>query len=324
MQFNKIRNIDTKVSKIGFGAWAMGSGSYGDVSEIDAYASLQTYVSEGGNFIDTARGYKKSEGLIGNFLKRENLRNKIVIASKTAKLDEAGIREEIETSLLKLQTDYIDLYFLHNPPDESGDIDRVLTVFDTLKKEGKIRAIGASVKGPDVTQKTVDLCRAYIKDDRIDALQVIYSIFRQKNSEMFVEAKEAGVAIVARTILESGFLTGKYKPGHEFTNAHDHRHRWSKELLQTIFSDVQSIEDLAVKAPFENVAQIAMRFVLDNPFVTSTIPGAKNADQMKKNMKLINLPALDGDIMTELKKKYAVSGERFNADKKMDPNIMRK
>jgi len=128
-----------------------------------------------------------------------------------------------------------------------------------------------------------------------------------------------GVAIIARTILESGFLTGKYKPGHEFKNAHDHRHRWSKELLQTILSDVQSIEDLAVKAPFEDVAQIAMRFVLDNPLVTSTIPGAKNAYQMRKNMKLKALPSLDDDIMAELKRRYSASGERFNADKKLDP-----
>jgi len=164
MQFNKIRNIDTKVSKIGFGAWAMGTGAYGDVSETDAYASLQTYVNEGGNFIDTARSYGKSEGLIGNFLKQKNLRSKIVIASKTAKLDEAVIREEIETSLRELQTDYIDLYYLHNPPDEACVIDQVLTVFDALKKEGKIKAIGASVKGPDVNQKTVDLCRTYIRD----------------------------------------------------------------------------------------------------------------------------------------------------------------
>ena len=290
MQYNNIRNIEAKVSKIGFGAWAMGSGSYGDVSEADAYASLHAYVEEGGNFIDTARAYKKSEGLIGNFLARENLRNKIVIASKTAQLDETGIREELETSLRELQTDYIDLYYLHSPPDADSDIDRILTVFDALKKEGKITAIGASVKGADVTQKTVDLCRTYLRDERIDALQVIYSIFRQKNSEMFAEAQEAGVAIVARTILESGFLTGKYTPGHEFTNAHDHRHRWSKELLQTILSDVQSIEDLAVKAPFDTVAQIAMRFVLDNPRVTSTIPGAKNVEQMKKNMKLKALP----------------------------------
>ncbi len=70
MKFNKIRNIDTEVSKIGFGAWAMGSGAYGEVSEAEAFATLEIYIDSGGNFIDTARGYGKSETLIGNFLKK--------------------------------------------------------------------------------------------------------------------------------------------------------------------------------------------------------------------------------------------------------------
>ena len=246
------------------------------------------------------------------------MREKIVIATKTNKLDEDSIRTDVETSLRELKTDYLDLCYLHNPPDELGEIDKILNVFEKLKTEGKIKAIGASVKGVDVSQDTVDLCRVYIQNGRVDALQVIYSVFRQKNAGLFAEAKEAGVAVVARTILESGFLSGKYKPGYEFTNLKsDHRHRWSKELLQSILSDVQYIENLAVKAPFETVAQIAMQFVLDNPLVTSTIPGAKNASQMKKNMNLQTLPSLDDEIMNELINKYANSGERFNADKKL-------
>ena len=133
---------------------------------------------------------------------------------------------------------------------------------------------------------------------------------------MFSEAKKAGVSIITRTILESGFLTGKYKPGYEFSNAQGpHRQRWSKEHLESILIDVQDIERLAVNPPFENIAQVAMRFALDNPFVTSIIPGARNAEQVKKNMELKEFPALDTDIMKELKSRYGNSGERFNTDK---------
>jgi len=312
MKYNKINNIELPVSEIGFGAWAIGSQDYGKVEEADAFRSLKTFVKGGGNFIDTARVYNRSEERIGKFLKQEKIRDEIVIATKTVELKEIKIRNDIETSLKNLNTDRIDLYYLHWPPEEEDEIDRVLTVFQNLKKEGKIRAIGASIKGPDVNQKTVYLCRKYIKDNRIDALEVVYSILRQKNSEIFKEAQDAGIAIVARTILESGFLTGKYKPGHEFS---DHRKRWSEERLYAILEEVENIEEITIKQPLTNITEVALRFVLDNPYITSIIPGAKNAEQVKKNMMGGSLPLLDDDIRNELIERYYDSSDRFNTDK---------
>ena len=90
-------------------------------------------------------------------------------------------------------------------------MEKILSLFEKFKKDGKIRAIGASIKGCDVTQNTVDLSNQYIKSNKIDVLQVIYSIFRQKNSEVFKIAKDNKVGIVARTILENGFLA-EYQP----------------------------------------------------------------------------------------------------------------
>jgi aryl-alcohol dehydrogenase-like predicted oxidoreductase len=203
-------------------------------------------------------------------------------------------------------------------------MNRVLDVFVQLKAEGKIRAIGASVKGPDVTKGTVDLCRQYIRSGKVDALQVIYSIFRQKNAEMFAEAAESDVAIIARTILESGFLTGKYRPGHEFSAPGDHRGRWSRECLEGVFSDVQSVTELTVHPPFESIAQVAIRFVLDTPRVTAIIPGAKSAEQMQQNMALAGLPPLAAEILAELRLRYADSGERFNTDRKQRPTVGKK
>jgi aryl-alcohol dehydrogenase-like predicted oxidoreductase len=200
-------------------------------------------------------------------------------------------------------------------------MNRVLDVFVQLKAEGKIRAIGASVKGPDVTKGTVDLCRQYIRSGKVDALQVIYSIFRQKNAEMFAEALEAGVAIIVRGVLESGFLTGKYLPGHEFSDPQDHRYRWSKAQLEGILADVQGVTQLAVRPPYGRVSQAAIRFVLDTPNITSIIPGARNAEQMRQNMVPAGLPPLHSEIMNELRHRYADSGERFNTDRKMHPSF---
>jgi aryl-alcohol dehydrogenase-like predicted oxidoreductase len=319
MRKRELGNTGIVISETGFGAWAMGGRSYGTVPEADAFASLRAFVEAGGDFIDTARAYGASEELLGRFLKRDGLHDKVVIATKTSKILESEIREHVETSLRMLQTDCIGLLYLHSPPDEPGAMERALDVLQDLKTEGKIRATGASVKGPDVTQSTVDLCRHYIRSGKVDALQVIYSIFRQKNAEMFAEAAESDVAIIARTILESGFLTGKYRPGHEFSAPGDHRRRWSRECLERIFTDVQSVTELAVHPPFESVTQVAIRFVLDTPHVTAIIPGAKNAEQMSQNMALAGLPPLDPEIMTELQLRYAGSGERFNTDRKRQP-----
>ena len=324
MRQRELAHTGIVISEIGFGAWAMGGRGYGTVSEDDAFASIRAFVEAGGDFIDTARRYGTSEEILGRFLKREGLHDKVVLATKTPELEESGIRSDVETSLRMLQTDSVGLCYLHAPPDDPDEMERVLDVFLQLKAEGSIRAIGASVKGPDVTQDTVDLCRQYIRSGKVDALEVIYSMFRQKNAEMFAEAEETGVAIIVRGVLESGFLTGKYLPGHEFSDPQGHRYRWSKEKLEGILADVQDVTHLAVHPPYERISQAAIRFVLDTPNVTSIIPGARNAEQMHQNMAPANLPPLHSEIMNELRHRYADSGERFNTDRKLHPSFGKK
>ena len=107
---------------------------------------------------------------------------------------------------------------------------RALDEFEALQREGKIKYIGASIKAADVTPATLQLCHQYIAAGRVNALQVVYSILRQLHTGMFDDAFHNGVAIIARTAMESGFLSGKYKPGHVFKsteNSIDHRSRWS-------------------------------------------------------------------------------------------------
>ncbi len=299
------------VSDVGFGAWAIGGVQYGTVTEADAVETLETYFEAGGNFIDTARAYHVSERIIGEVITRLGNSDDIIIASKTKQLTADGIRDEVETSLRVLQRDYIDLHYLHAPPDDPDEMNRILDVFSELKAAGKIKLIGASIKGPDVTQHTVDLCRQYINSGRVDALQVIYSIFRQQNEKMFAEAHDNGVGIVVRTALESGFLTGKYKPGHEFSG-NDHRKRWSKQRLETILAHVANVEQLALKPPYETLSQVALRFALDTPGVDTIIPGAKNAKQLRSNLSILDLPPLDESVYTQLKQRYGTPNPIYN------------
>jgi aryl-alcohol dehydrogenase-like predicted oxidoreductase len=304
-----------EVSEIGYGAWAIGGRGYGDVDESDAIDAVGAYIQAGGNFIDTARNYARSEEFVGRVLAEHGVRDQMVIATKTSKTqtveDLPLIRKEAETSLRLLQTDVIDLYFIHSPPDDVDLMNRVLDEFSRLKDEGKIRAIGASIKGPDVTDHTVELCKQYVNTGRIDALQLIYSILRQRNRESIEYAEGQGVGIVARTVLESGFLTGKYKPGHSFPE-NDHRRRWKGDHLDRLLEEAGSLADWAVKPPYAALSEVAIRFALMPRGVSTTIPGGRSRRQVEANIQAAARPPLSPDVLFRLSQKYAAFTENAN------------
>jgi aryl-alcohol dehydrogenase-like predicted oxidoreductase len=300
------------VSEISLGAWQIGGRGYGPVSKADADATIKAYLEAGGNFIDTARRYGNSEARLGDYFRRNGGRQEVIIASKTHRLAPKAIRQELEESLRRLETDYIDLYYLHAPPDDPDEMHRVLDTYETLKQEGKIRAIGASIKGPDVTKATVDLCRQYIDTGRVDVLMVIYSIFRQKNADIFAEAAANGVGIVARTVLESGFLTGKYELGHEFDAEDDHRVRWGQERVDRILAEGRRLGRWAIAQPYDSLAQVAIRFALDSEEISSVVVGARTAEQIKESLQAASLPPLSTNLRQRLIKTFRGQSESFN------------
>jgi aryl-alcohol dehydrogenase-like predicted oxidoreductase len=298
------------VSEIGFGAWPIGGSHYGDVPDSDGIQALETYIDAGGNHIDTARMYGKSEMLIGQVL-NSIARNRIFLASKTIKGDRLDsipqIRGDLEASLRQLKTDYLDLYYLHLPPDDIETMQRALDEFEALRDDGKIKFIGASIKAADVTPATLELCHQYIDTGRVDALQVVYSILRQLHAGMFDHAFEKGVAVIARTAMESGFLSGKYKPGHVFDGKikNDHRNRWSAEKQKKIFAMAEEMKKWAVAAPYQTLAQVAIKFSLAPSQISSLIVGAKNTRQVQKNVDAAVLPDLRPETVARLMREYS-------------------
>jgi myo-inositol catabolism protein IolS len=305
-----------EVTELGFGAWTIGGVSYGDVEKKDAVDTINSYINAGGNFIDTARRYDSSESILGNYFKEYRNRETIILCSKTFAGQQIEtvpiIREDVEASLKLMGTSYIDVYYLHQPPEDDGVIDAALTELEKAKEEGLIRHIGASIKGPNVNQMTVDLCRKYIKTGRVDVFQVVYSILRQKLYDVILEAQDAGIGIVARTALESGFLSGNYRPGHVFTQP-DHRARWVEANLEFILEKTRDIGKL-VNAPYENIPQMATKFTLANPSVSTLILGARNSDQVIRNMKTEILPPLPEETLNVLKQTYGYITERCNTN----------
>jgi aryl-alcohol dehydrogenase-like predicted oxidoreductase len=297
-----------EVSEIGFGAWGIGSKHYGEIAEAKARETLEVYLAGGGNFIDTARGYSVSEEVIGRFLKDSDARDQVVLATKVWPTDTGAIWSDLHTSLELLQTDAIDIYFMHDPPDEPDEMNRVLDVFEEARSQGKIRKIGASIKGGNVTGATQDLCRQYIESGRCDVILLIFSMLRQTNRAVFREATEAGVGIIARTVLESGFITGAYKPGHRFPGTFpqgDHRSRWNGERLDRILEQADKVAEMTVKPPYENLAQVAIRFALDEPDLPAIILGMMSAQEARENVAIADLPPLPSGVRQKLVEMFA-------------------
>lgn len=307
------------VSEIGFGAWpigqrANGSGSYGVVDPDEGRRVVERYVELGGTFIDTARAYGTSEEIIGSCSFMKDRRDSVFIATKTHSTSSEDQLSEIEsdlhTSLRNLQTDYVDLYQIHSPPEDPELIKRLVDILQAYKEKGHIRAIGASVKGPDVTDATVDLACAYIDTGGIDALQIIYSMFRRAHDRTLERARERDVAIIARTVLENGFLSGKYEPGATFPD--DHRRRWGSERLSHLLEAAVDLKEHAVRPPFESLAQVAIKFALMADGVSTVIPGAKRVSQVESNVAVSDLPDIDPDILERIRQGYPGIGERAN------------
>lgn len=303
------------VTEISLGAWQFGGKAYGAVSEEDALSALDAFLEDGGNFIDTARGYGKSERVLGDWFRTRGHREDFVIASKTPKTEPADIRADLETTLRDLGTDRVELYYLHNPPEDPEIMDRTLVCFEELKREGKILSIGASIKGPDVTDATVSLARQYIETGRVDVLMLIYSILRQKIAEVFPLCIEQNIGVVARTVMESGFLSGRYRPGQWYPPEGDHRRRWGPERVNRILQRVETIRQEYLAPPCTNVPQLALRFALDTPGVGNVVLGVRNADQIRTGIDAAELPPTDPDLRKRLARAFVHSGTDCNTGK---------
>ena len=308
-----------ELTELGYGAWALGGTgkveNYGEVHETEAIAVLHKYVEEGGNYIDTARAYNNCENIIGKFFIEYGKRENIFISTKTVAGANAetldNIRNDIETSLRMLNTDYIDILFLHQPPEEKDVMNKALDILLEIKEEGKIRSIGASIKGVDVTKKTEALCRQYIKTAKIDVIQLVYSILRQRLLTVIQEAKNSGVGIIARTALESGLLTGKYRVGQTFSGQ-DQRRRYKEDNLEFILKTTEALQEIAKENHYSSISNMAIKFALAPEGVTSLIIGAKNVAQLQQNMKTSSLPDIDDALLKKLYQNYGNVTDRAN------------
>lgn len=280
MRYRQLGATGIKVSEIGFGAWGIGGNNngavaYGPVDAAEAKLALLAAVDAGVTLFDTADfyGFGHSESVLGETLKPH--RSRVVLATKCGMLDAAGnqdfspqhMHRALESSLRRLQTDYVDLYQLHSPPIDlvtrGGEI---LATLEAMRQSGEIRAYGISVRSPEDGLVAV-------RDLGFDCLQTNFNLIDQRalDSGLLNLCEANGASIIARTPLVFGFLTGQYAATDNFA-PDDHRRRWTPEQRAQWAAAPKLFEPLIAGEP-QTPSQFALRFCLSFPAVSATIPG---------------------------------------------------
>ncbi|GGO23678.1 aldo/keto reductase [Micromonospora parathelypteridis] len=308
MEQRSFNRLGRTVGAVGLGAWQLGA-DWGTVSESDAMAVLAAAVDDGVTFLDTADVYGdgRSEQLIGRFL-RSRPDAGLTVATKMGRRVEqlpeaytlANFRQWTDRSRANLGMDTLDLVQLHCPPTAVFSSDEVFDGLDTLVAEKAIAGYGVSVE-------TCDQALTAIARPGVASVQIILNAVRHKPLERVLPAAAAaGVGIIARVPLASGLLSGRYDENTEFP-ADDHRnynrHGAAFDVGET-FSGVDYAQGLAAVrrlAPLvdadRTMAQFALRWVLDQAGVTVVIPGARDADQARRNAAAASLsPLTDGQL----------------------------
>jgi len=316
MQQREFRRAGRTVGVIGLGAWQLGA-DWGSVSEQAAHETLAAAVDAGVTFIDTADVYGdgRSERIIGGFL-RERPGHGLTIATKMGRrvpqtpeaytLD--NFRAWNDRSRANLGVETLDIVQLHCPPTAVYAVDEVFDALDTLVQEKRVSAYGVSVE-------TCAEALAAIARPGVVSVQIILNMLRLKPLERVLPAAAAaGVGIIARVPLASGLLSGRYDE-HTTFGADDHRtynrHGEAFDVGET-FSGVPfdvglaAVRRLAAHAPEgPSLAQVALRWIADQPAVTVVIPGARDAAQARANAAVGDLPLLSESFHADVATTYA-------------------
>ena len=314
MEQRTLGRTSRPVSVVGLGCWQLGA-DWGEVTEADAMAVLHAAVDAGVTFLDTADVYGdgRSERLVGRLLTE---RDGLTVATKVGRRADPHVPEAftldalrgwVDRSLDNLGVDALDLVQLHCPPSPVYADDRVFDALDTLVQEGRTAAYGVSVE-------TVDEALRAIARPGVASVQIVLNVLRRKPLEhVLPAAAAAGVGVIARVPLASGLLSGKYDESTTFA-ADDHRtyNRQGEAFdVGETFSGVPF--DVGVAAAREvaaltpqgsSTAQLALRWLLDQPGVTTVIPGARSAEQARSNAAAAELAPLGEDLLDRLEAVY--------------------
>ncbi len=297
------------VGEIGYGMWGMGGWTGSDDKE--SIAALRCAVERGCNFFDTAWAYGegKSERLLGQIVREfpdQRLYTATKIPPKNFKwpsrpenslestFPAEHIREYVEKSLRNLGMDCIDLIQFHVWNDSWGKDQRWQRAVEDLKKEGLIRAVGISVNRwePENVLET-------LRTDLIDAVQVIYNIFDQAPEDhLFPLCKELNIAVIARVPFDEGTLTGTLSVNSTWPKGDWRNTYFVPENLKESIGRAERLKALLPEGM--SLPELALRFILSNPDVSTVIPGMRKVRNVEANVAASDKGGLPPDLVRAL------------------------
>jgi len=297
---------DLSVAPIVFGGNVFGW----TINEQQSHDILDQFVADGFNFIDTADVYSRwkegnnggeSETIIGNWLNKRNKRHDVIIATKVGSDMGSGkslkrdyIINEVEHSLTRLKTDYIDLYFSHFD-DESTPVEETLSAYETLIKEGKVRWIGASNFSASRLKESL-LSSAQNRLPKYQVYQPGYNLFDREEFESEHEkiCLEEGLGVVSYYSLASGFLTGKYRSEEDLKKS-ARGGGVKKYLNERGFRILDALDEVAKNHEVAQ-ASVALSWLIHHPSITAPIASVTGLEQLKSFTEAANLKLTTADI----------------------------
>ncbi len=307
MEKRKLGNTDLDVAPIAFGGNVFGW----TIDEQTSFDILDRFVDAGFNLIDTANVYSRwkpgnqggeSETIIGNWLKSRNNRDRITIATKVGAdigsgkdISKANILKEVDNSLRRLKTDYIDLYFSHYD-DEKTPVNETLEAYDELIKAGKVRWIGASNFS---AARLLESLEASEKSGlpKYEVFQPEYNLYNREQYETeyepIIQSHQLGVTNYYA--LASGFLTGKYRSAEDLNKSQ--RGGGIKSFLnERGFRILKALDQVAERQGVQP-ASIAIAWLIARPSVTAPIASVTSTEQLKDLEQAANIKLTADDIL---------------------------
>ncbi|MDX1554303.1 MAG: aldo/keto reductase [Marinobacter sp.] len=288
MDTRALGNTDIQVTPVGLGTWAIGGWMWGGTDEAQSIDTIHRAIDKGIGLVDTAPvyGFGRSEEIVGKAL-ANGRRDQVALATKVAlnwnddqdkvwrDATASRIEQEAEDSLKRLQTDRIDIYQVHWP-DPKTPMEETARALENLYKAGKIRAIGVSNFTPsqmDELQKTVPL----------HSLQPPYNLFeRDIEQEILPYCRENGIATITYGGLCRGLLSGKMREDTQFTGDDLRKNdpKFQGERYRQYLKAVAELDAFARERYQKNVLALALRWLVDQPGVTTALWGARRPEQL--------------------------------------------